>query len=42
VRYVGSRKNKFDLRCASAISNLAVIQRRPKTAAADTNMASAT
>ena len=28
ARYVGSRKNEFDLRRASAVSNLEIIQRR--------------
>ncbi len=33
ARYLGSRKNEFDLRRASAISNLEVIQRRQETSA---------
>lgn len=42
ARYLGSRKNEFDLRRASAISNLEVIQRRLEGAdAARTNMARA-
>jgi hypothetical protein len=45
ARYLGSRKNEFDLRRASVISNLEVIQRRHEAtaaaAAARTNMASA-
>lgn len=42
ARYIGSRKNAFDLRRASAISNLEVIQRRLETsAAANTTMARA-
>ena len=42
ARYVGSRKNEFDLRRASAISNLEVIQRRLEaTAAVQTGMARA-
>ena len=36
ARYLGSRKNEFDLRRASAISNLEVIQRRLEGAAAAT------
>lgn len=34
ARYVGSRKNEFDLRRAAAISNFEVIQRRLETSAA--------
>lgn len=33
ARYLGSRKNEFNLRRASAISNLEVIQRRLEAAA---------
>ena len=36
ARYVGSRKNEFDLRRASAVSNLEVIQRVLETSAAIT------
>ncbi|MEY2932064.1 MAG: hypothetical protein RL033_2813 [Pseudomonadota bacterium] len=36
ARYVGSRKNEFDLRRASAISNFEVIQRRLEASAAST------
>ena len=33
ARYIGSRKNEFDLRRASAVSNLEVIQRRQEVSA---------
>jgi hypothetical protein len=36
ARYVGSRKNEFDLRRAAAISNFEVIERQLETAAAAT------
>ena len=36
ARYLGSRKNEFDLRRASAISNFEVIQRRLEASAAAT------
>jgi len=41
ARYVGSRKNEFDLRRASAVSNLEVIQRQLDASAAATTMARA-
>jgi hypothetical protein len=43
ARYIGSRKNEFDLRRASAISNLEVIQRQleAQAARASTHMATA-
>ena len=42
ARYLGSRKNEFDLRRASAVSNLEVIQRRQETSAStQTTMARA-
>jgi len=41
ARYLGSRKNEFDLRRASAISNLEVIQRRQEASASDATMARA-
>ena len=41
ARYIGSRKNEFDLRRASAISNFEVIQRRIEASAASTTMARA-
>lgn len=43
ARYIGSRKNEFDLRRASAISNLEVIQRQleAQAARASTHMAKA-
>ena len=36
ARYIGSRKNEFDLRRASAVSNFEVIQRQLETSAAIT------
>jgi len=41
ARYVGTRKNEFDLRRASAVSNLEVIQRQLEALAATTTMARA-
>lgn len=42
ARYLGSRKNEFDLRRAAAVSNFEVIQRRQEaSAAANTTMARA-
>ena len=41
ARYLGSRKNEFDLRRASAVSNFEVIQRRLEASAANTTMARA-